>query len=292
MQEFLLKIDGTIHTLSTPWVMGILNITPDSFYKESRITEPVEAVERAEQMLNQGAKIIDIGGYSSRPGASPVSQEEEWKRLQNVIPAVRALTDKVPGTFISVDTFRASVAEKAIDAGAHMVNDISAGNLDNKMHEVVAKLKCPYILMHMQGDPSTMQHNPSYRHITQDIVKFFSERLPKLHDMGIHDTIVDVGFGFGKTLEHNYQLLRELHAFQLLGRPILTGISRKSMVYKALGNTAEESLNGSTALHMAALLQGSNILRVHDVKEAQETITLFTQLMPNGINHLLQPWER
>lgn len=292
MQEFLLKVDGTIHTLSTPWVMGILNITPDSFYKESRITEPLEALERAEQMLNQGAKIIDIGGYSSRPGASPVSLEEEWNRLQNVIPAVRALSDKVPGTFISVDTFRASVAEKAIDAGAHMVNDISAGNLDNKMHEVVAKLKCPYILMHMQGDPSTMQHNPSYRHITQDIVKFFSERLPKLHDMGIHDTIVDVGFGFGKTLEHNYQLLRELHAFQLLGRPILTGISRKSMVYKALGNTAEESLNGSTALHMAALLQGSNILRVHDVKEAQETITLFTQLMPNGINHLLQPWER
>ncbi len=292
MQEFLLKIEGTIHTLSTPWVMGILNITPDSFYKESRITEPLAALERTEQMLNQGAKIIDIGGYSSRPGASPVSLEEEWNRLQNVIPAIRALTDKVPGTFISVDTFRASVAEKAIDAGAHMVNDISAGNLDNKMHEVVAKLKCPYILMHMQGDPSTMQHNPSYRHITQDIVKFFSERLPKLHDMGIHDTIVDVGFGFGKTLEHNYQLLRELHAFQLLGRPILTGISRKSMVYKALGNTAEESLNGSTALHMAALLQGSNILRVHDVKEAQETITLFTQLMPNGINHLLQPWER
>ncbi len=292
MQEFLLKIEGTIHTLSTPWVMGILNITPDSFYKESRITKPLEAVKRAEQMLNQGAKIIDIGGYSSRPGASPVSLEEEWNRLQNVIPAIRALTDKVPGTFISVDTFRASVAEKAIDAGAHMVNDISAGNLDNKMHEVVAKLKCPYILMHMQGDPSNMQHNPSYRHITQDIVKFFSERLPKLHDMGIHDTIVDVGFGFGKTLEHNYQLLREFHAFQLLGRPILTGISRKSMVYKALGNTAEESLNGSTALHMAALLQGSNILRVHDVKEAQETITLFTQLMPNGINHLLQPWER
>ena len=292
MQEFLLKIEGTIHTLSTPWVMGILNITPDSFYKESRITKPLEAVKRAEQMLYQGAKIIDIGGYSSRPGASPVSLEEEWNRLQNVIPAIRALTDKVPGTFISVDTFRASVAEKAIDAGAHMVNDISAGNLDNKMHDVVSKLKCPYILMHMQGDPSTMQHNPSYRHITQDIVKFFSERLPKLHDMGIHDTIVDVGFGFGKTLEHNYQLLRELHAFQLLGRPILTGISRKSMVYKALGKTAEESLNGSTALHMAALLQGSNILRVHDVKEAQETITLFTQLMPNGINHLLQPWER
>ena len=292
MQEFLLKVEGTIHTLSTPWVMGILNITPDSFYKESRITKPLEAVERAEQMLSQGAKIIDIGGYSSRPGASPVSQEEEWNRLQNVIPAARALTDKIPGTFISVDTFRASVAEKAIDAGAHMINDISAGNLDNKMHEVVAKLKCPYILMHMQGDPRTMQDNPSYRHITQDIVKFFSERLPKLHDMGIHDTIVDVGFGFGKTLEHNYQLLRELHAFQLLGRPILTGISRKSMVYKALNNTAEESLNGSTALHMAALLQGSNILRVHDVKEAHETITLFTQLMPNGINHLLQPWER
>ena len=292
MQEFLLKVEGTIHTLSTPWVMGILNITPDSFYKESRIALPAEAAKRAEEMLINGAKIIDIGGYSSRPGAAPVTLEQEWDRLKEVIPAVRSVVNKYAGTFISIDTFRASVAEKAIDAGAHIVNDISGGNLDDRMYEVVAKLKCPYILMHMQGDPANMQKNPSYTHVTKDIVKFFSERLPKLHDMGIHDTIVDVGFGFGKTVEHNYQLLRELHAFQLLGRPILSGISRKSMIYNVLRNTAENSLNGTTALHMAALLQGSNILRVHDVKEAMETITLFTQLMPEGINHLLQPWER
>ena len=292
MPEFLLKVEGTIHTLSTPWVMGILNITPDSFFEGSRFSSAEKAAQRAEEMIADGAKIIDIGGYSSRPGADAVSPEEEWQRLESVIPAVRAVVDKHPGTFISVDTFRASVAEKAVGAGAHMVNDISGGNLDERMYEVVAKLQVPYIIMHMQGDPSTMQINPTYEHVTQDIVKFFSEKLPQLHAMGIHDTIVDVGFGFGKTLEHNYQLLRELHAFQLLGRPILTGVSRKSMIYKALGTTADESLNGTTALHMAALLQGSNILRVHDVKEAMETITLFNELMPEGVHHLLYPWER
>lgn len=292
MPEFLLKVEGTIHTLSTPWVMGILNITPDSFFEGSRFSSAEKAAQRAEEMITDGAKIIDIGGYSSRPGADAVSPEEEWQRLQSVIPAVRTVVDRHPDTFISVDTFRAQVAEKAVGAGAHMVNDISGGNLDDRMYKVVAKLQVPYIIMHMQGDPSTMQINPTYEHVTQDIVKFFSEKLPQLHTMGIHDTIVDVGFGFGKTLEHNYQLLRELHAFQLLGRPILAGVSRKSMIYKALGNTADESLNGTTALHMAALLQGSNILRVHDVKEAVETITLFNELMPEGVNHLLYPWER
>ena len=292
MPEFLLKVEGTIHTLSTPWVMGILNITPDSFFEGSRFSSAEKAAQRAEEMITDGAKIIDIGGYSSRPGADAVSPEEEWERLQSVIPAVRTVVDRHPDTFISVDTFRAQVAEKAVGAGAHMVNDISGGNLDDRMYKVVAKLQVPYIIMHMQGDPSTMQINPTYEHVTQDIVKFFSEKLPQLHTMGIHDTIVDVGFGFGKTLEHNYQLLRELHAFQLLGRPILAGVSRKSMIYKALGNTADESLNGTTALHMAALLQGSNILRVHDVKEAVETITLFNELMPEGVNHLLYPWER
>ena len=292
MPEFLLKVEGTIHTLSTPWVMGILNITPDSFFEGSRFSSAEKAAQRAEEMIANGAKIIDIGGYSSRPGADAVSPEEEWERLQSVIPAVRNVVDRHPDTFISVDTFRAKVAEKAVGAGAHMVNDISGGNLDDRMYEIVAKLQVPYIIMHMQGDPSTMQINPTYEHVTQNIVKFFSEKLPQLHTMGIHDTIVDVGFGFGKTLEHNYQLLRELHAFQLLGRPILAGVSRKSMIYKALGNTADESLNGTTALHMAALLQGSNILRVHDVKEAVETITLFNELMPEGVNHLLYPWER
>lgn len=292
MPEFLLKVEGTIHTLSTPWIMGILNMTPDSFYSGSRFSGAQEAAKRAEEMIADGAKIIDIGGYSSRPGADAVSPEEEWQRLETIVPAVRAVVNNHPGTFISVDTFRAEVAEKAVAAGAHMVNDISGGNLDSRMYEVVAKLQVPYIIMHMQGDPSTMQINPTYKHVTQDIVKFFSEKLPQLHALGIHDTVVDVGFGFGKTLAHNYQLLRELHAFQLLGRPILTGVSRKSMIYNALNTSAEKSLNGTTALHMAALLEGSNILRVHDVKEAAETITLFKQLMPDGINHLLQPWER
>ena len=292
MPEFLLKVEGTIHTLSTSWVMGILNITPDSFFEGSRFSSAEKAAQRAEEMITDGAKIIDIGGYSSRPGADAVSPEKEWQRLQSVIPAVRTVVDRHPNTFISVDTFRAEVAEKAVGAGAHMVNDISGGNLDDRMYEVVAKLQVPYIIMHVQGDPSTMQINPTYEHVTQDIVKFFSEKLPQLHAMGIHDTIVDVGFGFGKTLEHNYQLLRELHAFQLLRRPILAGVSRKSMIYKALSTTADESLNGTTALHMAALLQGSNILRVQDVKEAMETITLFNELMPEGVHHLLYPWER
>ena len=292
MPEFLLKIEGDIHTLSTPWVMGILNITPDSFYAKSRLDAPAEAAKKAAQMLQDGARIIDVGAYSSRPGAAPVSTQEEWNRLQDILPAVSEQVQRVPGAFISVDTFRAEVAQKALSAGAHIINDISGGNLDPEIYTVAATFQAPYIMMHMQGDPSTMQNNPTYTHVTQDIVKFFSEKLPMLHDMGVHDTIVDVGFGFGKTLDHNYQLLRELNAFQLLGRPILSGVSRKSMIYKALGATAEEALNGTTALHMAALVGGSQILRVHDVKEAVETITLFQHLYPQGITHVLPAWER
>lgn len=292
MPEFLIKIEGDIHTLSTPWVMGILNITPDSFYAGSRMSAPVEAASKAENMIQDGAKILDIGAYSSRPGAAPVSEEEEWDRLKEIIPAVAEVVKKHSGTFISIDTFRAEVAAKALNAGAHIINDISGGNVDPAIYDVAAEHRCPYIMMHMQGDPSTMQINPQYEHVTQDIVKFFSEKLPQVHDLGVHDTIVDVGFGFGKTLEHNYQLLRELKAFQLLGRPILTGVSRKSMIYKALRNTPEESLNGTTALHMAALLGGTQILRVHDVKEASETITLFKHLYPEGTEHLLPEWER
>ena len=197
-----------------------------------------------------------------------------------------------PGCFISVDTFRAEIADKALNAGAHWINDISGGNLDPEIYHVAAAHRCPYIIMHMQGIPSTMQINPTYTHVTKDIIGFFSKKLPLLHEMGIHDTIVDVGFGFGKTLEQNYQLLRELNAFQLLGRPILTGVSRKSMIYKALEISPDESLNGTTALHMAALLGGTQILRVHDVTEAAETINLFNRLMPDGVQHLLQPWER
>jgi dihydropteroate synthase len=279
MPEFLLQCQGTIHTLSTPWIMGILNSTPDSFFAGSRLNAPEEAAERARTMLNSGARIIDIGGYSSRPGADPVTPEQEWNRLKDIIPAVSEVLKDFPDCFISVDTFRAEIADKALHSGAHWINDISGGNLDPEIYHVAAAHRCPYIIMHMQGNPSTMQLNPTYTHVTQDIIGFFSEKLPVLHDMGIHDTIVDVGFGFGKTLEH-------------LGRPILTGVSRKSMIYKALEVSAEESLNGTTALHMAALLGGTQILRVHDVAEAAETINLFNRLMPDGVQHLLEPWER
>ena len=292
MPEFLLQCQGTIHTLSTPWIMGVLNSTPDSFYAGSRLNAPEAASERARAMLNSGARIIDIGGYSSRPGADPVTPEQEWNRLKEVIPAVSEVLKDFPGCFISIDTFRAEIADKALNSGAHWINDISGGNLDPEIYHVAAAHRCPYIIMHMPGNPSTMQLNPTYTYVTQDIIGFFSEKLPVLHDMGIHDTIVDVGFGFGKTLEQNYQLLRELNAFQLLGRPILTGVSRKSMIYKALEISPEESLNGSTALHMAALLGGTQILRVHDVAEAAETINLFNRLMPDGVQHLLEPWER
>ena len=292
MTEFQLLCEGTIHTLSTPWVMGILNITPDSFYEGSRLSNAEQAVERGRAMLAQGARILDVGAYSSRPGAPAVSPQEEWSRIEEIIPALRELTNKHPGTFISVDTFRAEVAQKALQAGAHWINDISGGNLDPEIYQVAADFRAPYIMMHMQGDPSTMQDNPTYHHVTQDIVKFFSEKLPQLHEMGVHDTIVDVGFGFGKTIEHNYQLLRELEAFQLLGRPILTGVSRKSMIYKALESDPARSLNGTTALHMAALMKGTQILRVHDVSEAVEVVKLFGHLYPDGIQHPLHPWER
>ena len=292
MPEFLLQCQGTIHTLSTPWIMGVLNSTPDSFYAGSRLNAPEAAADRAIAMLNSGARIIDIGGYSSRPGADPVTPEQEWNRLKEVIPAVSDVLKDFPGCFISVDTFRAEIADKALNSGAHWINDISGGNLDPEIYHVAAAHRCPYIIMHMQGNPSTMQLNPTYTHVTQDIIGFFSEKLPVLHDMGIHDTIVDVGFGFGKTLEQNYQLLRELNAFQLLGRPILTGVTRNSRIYKALEISPEESLNGTTALHMAALLGGTQILRVHDVAEAAETINLFNRLMPDGVQHLLEPWER
>jgi dihydropteroate synthase len=292
MSEFLLRIKGTIHTLSTPWVMGIINLTPDSFFAESRKNTADEAETQARQMLAEGARILDLGAYSSRPGAAHISEVEEWERLASVLPAVLKAVNEHPQTFVSIDTFRASVARKALEMGAHIINDISAGSLDPKMFETVAEFQCPYIAMHMQGTPQDMQQNPQYDHVTQEIVNYFSGLLPKLHYMGIHDTIVDVGYGFGKTIAQNYQLLREQRAFEFLGRPILSGISRKSMIYKALGTDAENSLNGTTALHMAALMGGAKILRAHDVKEAVETITLFTHLYPEGLIPILEEWER
>ena len=296
MPNFELQTDGQLYTLDQ-WVMGIVNATPDSFHADSRTASPEAAAAQAEQMLREGARVIDVGGYSSRPGAAAVSPEEEWDRLKETLPAIRAVVDTHNASsehtaFISVDTFRARVADQALSNGAHWINDISAGQLDPEIHDVAAQHRAPYIAMHMQGTPQTMQDAPNYRHVTQDLLKYFSELLPSLHEKGVHDTILDVGIGFGKTLEQNYQLLRELGAFQFLGRPLLTGVSRKSLIYKVLQSTPDQALNGTTALHMAALLGGTNLLRVHDVAPAVECIALFRHLMPDGAPTYLEPWER
>lgn len=300
MPNFELQTDGQLYTLDQ-WVMGIVNTTPDSFHEQSRMTSPEAAAAQAEKMLQDGARVIDVGGYSSRPGALPVSPSEEWDRLKETLPAIVEVVERhndahgrtqEATAFISVDTFRATVAHQALSIGAHWINDISAGLLDPEIHLVAAQHRAPYIAMHMQGTPQTMQEQPTYTHVTQDLVRYFSELLPKLHDMGVHDTLIDVGIGFGKTMAQNYQLLRELSAFQLLGRPILTGVSRKSLIYKALNTSAEHALNGTTALHMAALLGGTNVLRVHDVAEAVECVTLFKNLMPDGAPAYLEPWAR
>ena len=257
MPEFLLQCQGTIHTLSTPWIMGILNSTPDSFYAGSRLNAPQEAAERARAMLTSGARIIDIGGYSSRPGADPVTPEQEWNRLKEVIPAVAEVLNDFPGSFISVDTFRADIADKALLAGAHWINDISGGNLDPEIFNVAATHRCPYIIMHMQGDPSTMQLNPTYTHVTQDIIGFFQRETSLAFTKWASTTPSSMSdLALAKRSNRTTSCSENFNAFQLLGRPILTGVSRKSMIYKALGNSAEESLNGTTALHMAALLGG------------------------------------
>jgi len=263
---------GKILDLATCKVMGILNITPDSFYAGSRAKGEAAILKKATQMLEEECHIIDIGGMSSRPGAAMISVEEE---LQRVIPAIELILKHFPETIISIDTFRAAVAKAAVEAGAGMVNDISAGNIDDQMFETVAALKVPYIMMHMQGTPETMQQNPQYENIITDILDFFVWKIEKLRTLGVLDIILDPGFGFGKTLQHNYQLLRFLHCFKLPGLPILAGVSRKSMIYKLLDTAAEKALNGTTALHMLCLQEGAKILRVHDVKEAVECIRLW-----------------
>ncbi|WP_262325960.1 dihydropteroate synthase [Carboxylicivirga litoralis] len=262
--------------LSEPMVMGILNITPDSFFDGGKYQLQKDIEERCEEILSEGAKIIDLGAYSSRPGATHISEEEEVKRLTKALTWIR---NKYPHAILSVDTFRASVSELVVNEfEVDIINDISGGTMDEHMFESIGQLGVPYILMHMQGTPQNMQMNPVYQNLIGDISLFFAEQLKKLRAFGAKDVILDLGFGFGKTLEHNYELLRELRQFELFELPMLVGISRKSMIYKLLGVDSQAALNGTTALNTIALLNGANILRVHDVKEAVECINLVRQL--------------
>ena len=263
-----LNLRGRLLELHEPQIMGILNVTPDSFFSESRTPDEEHIAQRVKQMMNDGADMIDIGGYSSRPGANDVSTEEEMNRLRRGLRIIRKLYPNVP---VSVDTFRADVARMCIEEeGADIINDISGGMMDRQMFRTVAQLHVPYIMMHMQGTPDSMQLAPHYDNLRQEVMLYFAERIDRLCQMGAKDIIVDPGFGFGKTMEHNYELMAHLEDFHVFGLPLLVGISRKSMIYKLLGGTPQTSLNGTTVLNTIALTKGAHILRVHDVKEAAE----------------------
>lgn len=265
---------GRLVDLSIPRVMGILNITPDSFYDGGRYLKEQDILERASAILDEGGDIIEVGAYSSRPGATEITPEEEMKRLNKALTPIRK---NFPDAIISVDTFRAAVAEFVIgEFGIDIINDISAGLMDAAMLPTVGRKSITYIMMHMQGTPQNMQNDPKYQDITRELVSFFAHRMVLAGDAGIDDIIIDPGFGFGKTLNHNYILLRDLGLFKILGLPIMVGISRKSMIYKALESTPENALNGTTVLNTLALHNGANLLRVHDVKEAKEAVRLFT----------------
>lgn len=267
-----LNIAGRLTSLERPLIMGILNLTPDSFYKESRCEGKERIAARAREIIEQGGDIIDVGAYSSRPGASDVPATEEIKRLCDGLETIREI---FPDVTVSIDTFRADVARKAMDEfGAAIINDISGG-CDPTMYETAAKYQVPYILMHMRGTPDTMQQYTRYDNITAEIIKYFSEKIAMLHSAGVNDIILDPGFGFAKEMDDNYRLLNELQDFAPFGMPLLVGVSRKSMIYSLLGTTPEESLNGTTAPNMLALMKGADILRVHDVRECVETVKIF-----------------
>ncbi len=266
---------GELIDLSSPKVMGIINTTPNSFYAESRKTLEKDILKQVEQMLKEGADFIDVGGYSTPPGAPKVEETEELKR---VLPAVEKILKNFPETLISVDTFRASVAENSIEAGAAIINDISAGNLDPEMMKTVAKHQVPYIMMHMRGTPQTMKDLNQYDDLVQDILFYFSEKINAARTLGINDLIVDPGFGFAKNISQNFELLSKMELFKTLELPILAGLSRKSLIYKTLNTSAQEALNGTTFLNSIALSKGASILRVHDVKEAVECTKLYVEL--------------
>jgi len=271
-----INVGGKLLDLEIPKVMGILNITPDSFYKHSRFNTDEEILKAAVKMMEEGADILDVGGYSSRPGAVNITQEEEGKR---VLRAIKLIRRELPEAIISIDTFRADMAKEAVvECGAHIVNDISGGDADTEMFSVIEKLNVPYIMMHMKGDPLTMQKNPVYKDVVADILSWFGERIFRLQSVGVKDIIIDPGFGFGKTADHNFDLLRRLSDFSIAGLPFMVGVSRKSMIWKTLEISADEALNGTTALNAIALVNGADILRVHDVKEAVQTIKLIKKL--------------
>jgi dihydropteroate synthase len=273
--ETMLQSKGRLLGLSRPVVMGILNATPDSFYNKGRESTVSELLKKAERMMKEGAVIIDVGGASTKPGAAIIDVNEE---LERVLPVVENIHQRFPEVWLSVDTYHARVAEETVCAGASIVNDVSSGSIDENMLATVAKLKIPYIAMHMQGTPETMQQNPVYEDVVYEVRDYLRVKCDEASKAGITNIIIDPGFGFGKTLEHNIALLKALHTIRMLGKPVLVGLSRKSIVCKTLGITPEEALNGTTAYHLLALQQGANILRAHDVKEAVEVIKIWEQM--------------
>jgi dihydropteroate synthase len=278
-KKLTINAGGKLIDLDTPKVMGIINLTPDSFYAGSRKPAVEDALQQAEKMLSEGATFLDLGAYSSRPGADDISVQEETDRL---LPVVEAIVKDFKDAVLSIDTFRAPVAKAAIKAGAHIINDISGGQLDDNMFETVARLQAPYILMHMKGTPKTMVKEAIYDDVFNDVLSYFAQRYEKLRAMGVHDVIIDPGFGFAKTPEQGYELMSKMQGFEMLQLPVLVGVSRKRMIYGQLGNTAAEALNGTTALNTIALTKGANILRVHDVKEAVEAVKIWEMSQRNS----------
>lgn len=269
-----LNIKGRLVSAGDPMIMGILNVTPDSFYDGGRYTEEDSIKCRIDSILEEGADIIDIGAYSSRPGATDISVEEEWKRLEKALSLIFKMH---PDAVVSVDTFRSEIARKAIEAGAAMVNDISGGDSDTDMFSTIADLHVPYIMMHMQGTPQTMQDSPRYNNVTNDILELFNLKINRLRELGVKDIILDPGFGFGKTTNDNYDIMNNMEKFRIFGMPLLVGVSRKSMIYKTLNTDAAKSLNGTSVLNTIALIKGAAILRVHDVREAVECVKLYKE---------------
>ncbi|MGD9327621.1 MAG: dihydropteroate synthase [Cyclobacteriaceae bacterium] len=270
-----LNIRGMLHALDRPWIMGIVNLTPDSFYDKSRVQREGDLVKRVEVMLGEGADIIDLGAYSSRPGATHIAEQEEWARLE---PAMKVILRNYPEALISVDTFRSSIARKAYEEGAAMINDISGGQMDDHMFKAISEIRIPYILMHMRGDPRTMNALNTYDNLFKEMVNYFQNRILELKASGVNDIIIDPGFGFAKSLDQNYELLKNFTYFEVLGYPLLVGLSRKSMIFKQLGVQPSEALNGTIALNTVSLLKRASILRVHDIKEAKEVVNLVGKL--------------
>ncbi|UCD61462.1 MAG: dihydropteroate synthase [Flavobacteriaceae bacterium] len=266
---------GTLIDFTKPKVMGVLNLTPDSFYDGGRYKDEASILKQTEKMLNEGAAFIDLGAYSSRPNASDIAEEEELRRI---LPVVDLLLNNFPDIYLSIDTFRSKVARSCLENGAAIINDISAGNLDSKMMATISEFKVPYIMMHMKGNPQNMAQKATYNKLLQDVLYYLSEKVALAKSFGINDIILDPGFGFSKNTFQNFSLLQHLHLFKTFGLPLLVGLSRKSMIYKTLGNRASEALNGTTVLNTYALTKGANILRVHDVKEAVECIELLEAL--------------